>query len=122
MTHANLPRPLPDGPINAEPRGYGVMGQPANAGIVLAALERAGVELGARDRVIAEWLGAWETATVVTIASWLTRATGTTLSGVPDPDPNCRACGGSGREWYTTRGGEFVNARCSTCRDGRVGP
>lgn len=38
------------------------------------------------------------------------------------PDPSCPRCKGDGFEWYTARDGEFCRARCSVCRDGRVGP
>ncbi|MGW1993228.1 RapZ C-terminal domain-containing protein [Embleya sp. NPDC001921] len=44
-----------------------------------------------------------------------------TVDGTPAADPDCPRCQGGGYEWYTARDGEFVTARCSKCRDGRVG-
>ncbi|MGW1990111.1 RapZ C-terminal domain-containing protein [Embleya sp. NPDC001921] len=38
-----------------------------------------------------------------------------------ETDPACQRCKGDGYEWYTARDGEFHQARCSKCRDGRVG-
>ena len=47
---------------------------PHNHRLLTAALEAAGVELGAYDERIAAWLAQWEPHTVAVIASWITRA------------------------------------------------
>ena len=47
---------------------------PHNHRLLTAALEAAGVELGAYDERIAAWLALWEPHTVAVIASWITRA------------------------------------------------
>ncbi|MGH3428370.1 MAG: hypothetical protein ACRDQZ_12520 [Mycobacteriales bacterium] len=36
----------------------------------------AGMELGAWDQRMVEWLAGWDAATVLTIASWIVRARG----------------------------------------------
>jgi hypothetical protein len=35
--------------------------------------------------------------------------------------PECLSCGGSGQEWYQARDGEYNQAACGTCGNGRVG-
>ena len=65
--------PIPTGPMEEEPR-IGHQGQDASEAILTGALAAAGVELGAYDRAILDWLSMWETSTAVTIASWIRRA------------------------------------------------
>jgi hypothetical protein len=59
------------------------MPPPGKAQILAAAL--AGLELGAWDRRILHWLAGWDTSTVLTIASWITRARARTTSQEPHP-------------------------------------
>ena len=61
---------VPAGPVEVPPRGFAPEGDRAE---ILAAV-LAGIELGAWDRRIAEWLAGWDTATVLTIASWIARS------------------------------------------------
>ncbi|WP_049569501.1 hypothetical protein [Streptomyces sp. SBT349] len=63
---------VPSGPIETCPVGF--MPREAQRAMVLDALRVAGVELGAYDERIAEWLAGWDWSTVVVIASWLRRA------------------------------------------------
>jgi hypothetical protein len=42
-------------------------------GLVLAGA-LAGIELGAHDRRVLDWLAGWDTATVLAVASWIRRA------------------------------------------------
>lgn len=63
---------IPAGPIEQSPRG--VHADAEQRAALLAVLAEAGVELGAYDRRIVEWLGGWEWSTVATIASWVRRA------------------------------------------------
>jgi hypothetical protein len=61
---------VPAGPVREAPAGF----------VPRAVLERvleealAGIELGAHDRRIVEWMAGWEASTVLTVASWVTRA------------------------------------------------
>jgi hypothetical protein len=64
---------VPAGPAEAAPRGFVPEGERAE--ILAGAL--AGIELGTWDRRIAAWLAGWDTATVVTIASWIARSRAT---------------------------------------------
>ncbi len=61
---------VPAGPVEAPPRGFVPAGERAEilAGVL------AGIELGAWDRRIAEWLAGWDASTVLTVASWIARA------------------------------------------------
>jgi hypothetical protein len=69
---------IPTGPIEREPRP--TPGEPLpSASEQEAALREVlatagGVELGAYDERIIEWLGKWEWSTVATIASWVQRS------------------------------------------------
>jgi len=64
--------PISDQPIETPPRGF----VPADEQMdkLLAELSAAGVELGAYDRRMAEWVAGWDWMTVATIASWIRRA------------------------------------------------
>ena len=59
------------------------MPPPGQAQILAAAL--AGLEPGAWDRRILHWLAGWDTSTVLTIASSITRARARTTSQEPHP-------------------------------------
>lgn len=68
---------IPTGPIDREP--LPTLGQPIpSASEQEAALREvltaAGVETGAYDERIVEWLAKWEWSTLVTVASWVQRA------------------------------------------------
>lgn len=58
--------------FDADP-GAGKMA-PHSLAMLTRALDAAGVELGAYDRRIAEWLAGWEPATVAVICGWVSRA------------------------------------------------
>jgi hypothetical protein len=64
--------PISDQPIETPPRGF-VPGSEQLAALI-AELSAAGVELGAYDQRIAEWVAGWDWMTVATIASWVRRA------------------------------------------------
>jgi len=61
---------VPAGPVEDAPEGF----------LPRAVLERvledalAGIALGAYDRRIAAWVAGWDASTVLTVASWVTRA------------------------------------------------
>jgi hypothetical protein len=61
---------LPGGPVDAPPPGFVPQAQQAQilAGVL------AGIELGAWDRQIMQWLASWDTCTVLTVASLIARA------------------------------------------------
>ena len=61
---------VPRGPAEAPPRGF--VPQAEQARILAGVL--AGIELGARDRRVACWLAGLDTATALTIASWIERS------------------------------------------------
>jgi hypothetical protein len=61
---------VPAGPLEAAPGGF----VPEAERSVILADVLGGVELGAWDRRIAEWLAGWDTATVLTVASWIARS------------------------------------------------
>jgi hypothetical protein len=67
---------IPTGPIDFEPMNAIRCDRmepsaPVNRQALLSALD--GVELGARDRLIVDWLSGWESSTVATVCSWLGR-------------------------------------------------
>ena len=61
---------VPRGPVEAPPRGF--MPQAKQAQILAGVL--AGIELGAWNRQIVEWLANWDTCTALTVASLIARA------------------------------------------------
>ena len=61
---------LPGGPVDTPPRGF--VPQAEQARILAGVL--AGIELGAWDRQIVQWLANWDTCTVLTVASLIARA------------------------------------------------
>ena len=61
---------VPAGPVEAPPRGF--VPRAGQAEILAGVL--AGIELGDWDRRIAGWLAGWDTATVLTVASWVARS------------------------------------------------
>ncbi len=66
--------PVPSGPIHRSPVGFRPESEQAE--VLAEALQAAGVELGAYDRYMIEWLAGWEWSTVATITSWIQRAAG----------------------------------------------
>ena len=61
---------LPGGPVDEPPAGF--VPQAEQARILAGVL--AGIELGAWDRQIVQWLANWDTCTVLTVASLIARA------------------------------------------------
>ena len=61
---------LPDGPVDQAPPGY--VPQAEQAQILAGVL--AGIELGAWDQRIVQWLAGRDTCTVLTVASLIARA------------------------------------------------
>ncbi len=61
---------LPAGPLESAPGGFVPMAERA---VILAGV-LAGIELGAWDRRVACWLAGLDTATALTIASWIERS------------------------------------------------
>ncbi len=61
---------VPAGPVRVPPRGFVPRAEQAEtlAGVM------AGIELGAWDQQILEWMAGWDTSTVLTVASWIVRA------------------------------------------------
>ena len=61
---------LPAGPVEVPPAGFAPRAEQAEmlAGVL------AGVELGAWDRRIVDWLAGWDASTVVTVASLIARS------------------------------------------------
>jgi hypothetical protein len=58
------------GPVEAAPRGF----VPAAEHAAILAGVLAGIELGAWDRRIVEWLAGWDASTVLTVASLIARS------------------------------------------------
>jgi hypothetical protein len=69
---------VPGGPVDAPPRGF--MPQAEQAQILAGVL--AGIELGAWDRQIVQWLAGWDTCTVLTVASLIAPGAGRRASRV----------------------------------------
>ena len=61
---------VPGGPVETPPRGF--VPQAEQARILAGVL--AGIELGAWDRQIVQWLAGWDTCTALTVASLIARA------------------------------------------------
>ena len=61
---------VPAGPVEPAPGGF--VPEPERAVILAGVL--AGIELGAWDRRVACWLAGLDTATALTIASWIERS------------------------------------------------
>ena len=61
---------VPRGPVEAPPRGF----MPAAEQARILAGVLAGIELGAWDRRILEWMAGWDASTVLTVASWIARS------------------------------------------------
>lgn len=72
MFNEPQPDPISDGPVETAPRGF--VGLKAQRADLLAELKNAGVELGAYDHRIVDWLAGWDYPTVATIASLIRRA------------------------------------------------
>ncbi|GGK65700.1 hypothetical protein GCM10010094_28430 [Streptomyces flaveus] len=66
------PDPISDAPLDIAPRGF--IGTKMQRASLHAELKAAGVELGAYDRLIVDWLAGWDYPTVATIASLIRRA------------------------------------------------
>ncbi|MDX2828495.1 hypothetical protein PV416_47495 [Streptomyces ipomoeae] len=64
--------PISNGPLNVAPLGYAPNAEQRAA--LFAELDNAGVELGAYDRRIVDWIAGWDYPTVATIASLIRRA------------------------------------------------
>lgn len=68
---------VPTGPIEREPRAdinLPLPDGPEQEAALREVLAAAGVELGAYDERIVQWLSGWEWSTIATIASWVQRA------------------------------------------------
>jgi hypothetical protein len=61
---------VPAGPVEVAPRGFV---PPAEQAAILAGV-LAGIELGAWERRIVEWLAGWDASTVLTVASLIARS------------------------------------------------
>ena len=68
---------VPGGPVEAPPRGF----MPAAEQAQILAGVLAGIELGAWDRQIVQWLAGWDTCTVLTVASLIARARAAGMAG-----------------------------------------
>ncbi|MFJ3083055.1 hypothetical protein ACIPJG_25325 [Streptomyces halstedii] len=79
--------PVPTSPVTTQPRGF--VSGPDQHEELLAVLADAGVNLGAYDHRIIDWLTrspGQDWGTVATIASWVTRAANTRDADDPDND------------------------------------
>jgi hypothetical protein len=61
---------VPAGPVEEPPRGF----VPRAGQVEILAGVLAGIELGAWDRRILEWMAGWDASTVLTVASWIARS------------------------------------------------
>jgi len=68
---------VPGGPVDEPPHGF--MPQAEQAQILAGVL--AGIELGAWDRQIVQWLAGWDACTVLTVASLIARARAAGVAG-----------------------------------------
>lgn len=63
---------IPVGPVEREPLGFHP--HEAQAAVLRDTLRAAGVEMGAYDQRIADWLARWDWSTIAVIISWVARA------------------------------------------------
>lgn len=116
MTHSNAleqrPGPWPMGPFEHEPIGNRAPGvwpvpgaphKPWNRERMEEVL--AGVELGAYDLRILEWLTDWEPSTLAVVAGWIKRAR-------RDAGAECPGCDRLGRDIWQETNGDLVCHRC----------
>jgi hypothetical protein len=61
---------VPAGPLESDPGGF--CPQEEQAAVLAGVLD--GIELGAWDRRVAQWLAELDTPTLVTVTSWIARA------------------------------------------------
>ena len=61
---------VPAGPLESDPGGF----WPQEDRLAVLADVLDGVELGAWDRRILEWMAGWDACTVLTVASWIARS------------------------------------------------
>lgn len=66
------PPSIPTGPVDAEPAGF--YARDAQAAVLRETLTAAGVDLGAYDERIMNWLAGWDWSTVAVIIAWVARA------------------------------------------------
>jgi hypothetical protein len=64
--------PISDTPLDIAP--FGFLPHAQQRAVLFAELDKAGVTLGAYDRIIVDWLGGWDYSTVATIVSLIRRA------------------------------------------------
>jgi hypothetical protein len=61
---------VPAGPVDSVPAGF--LSRADQRRVLEDVL--GGMALGAHDRRIVEWMAGWDASTVLTVASWVTRA------------------------------------------------
>lgn len=109
MTEQQRPEPWPMGPFEREPHGTS---PPSDSTFEAWSRDRllealAGVELGAYDHAILDWLTVWEPSTVAVIAGWVKRSRRDAGSGA-----ECPGCDRRGRDVRQETGGDLVCHRC----------
>ncbi|MEV7684492.1 hypothetical protein [Streptomyces bungoensis] len=66
------PPSVPTGPVDTEPTGF--YARDAQAAVLRETLTASGVDLGAYDLGLIDWLAGWEWGTVAVIIAWVARA------------------------------------------------
>ncbi|OPC81954.1 hypothetical protein B4N89_14310 [Embleya scabrispora] len=72
---------VPPGPLDTPPWGNAHRTANERRALLYRVLADAGVELGAYDRLMVDWLGDWDNPTVLTVASLIARAGAPTEQG-----------------------------------------